>query len=340
MSLALRADARPAESSEPMPAEAFPLRERAAHWLSRHPVLPFPGRGATLERWRVLADIAAEDVCLAKLLEAHYDAQAIAAELGVDGPGRDELWGVWAAEPPGDTLRFESGQAADPAAERGCLQGGKSWCSAAAWLTHALVTARQGERRVLAAVRLDGHAVIDDTCWQAVGMRRIDSGRVVFTDAPAMRIGTPDRYLQRPGFWHGGAGIAACWFGASCAIAARLRTDRRLRDDPHAAAHLGAIDVRLAALAALLRQTAACIDADPVQPHRHRVMQLRGAAEAAAREVIDRCARALGPGPLCNEGAHAQRSADLSIFIRQHHAERDLAALGVLASREATTWRL
>jgi hypothetical protein len=36
-------------------------------------------------------------------------------------------------------------------------------------------------------------------------------------------LGTRDEYLQRPGFWHGGAGIAAVWFGAAAALAERMR---------------------------------------------------------------------------------------------------------------------
>ncbi|MBZ4576138.1 acyl-CoA dehydrogenase, partial [Mycobacterium avium subsp. hominissuis] len=38
---------------------------------------------------------------------------------------------------------------------------------------------------------------------------------------------------------------------------------------------------------------------------------------------------------LCQDGRHAQRVADLSIYIRQSHAERDLAELGRLAGRRA-----
>ena len=309
------------------------LHSAAQAWLARHPTLPLPGDGQTLARWRVLADIAAEDVCLAKLLEAHYDAQAILAELGARPAGSDELWGVWAAEPPADTVQFET-------RDGGVLDGTKSWCSGAGSLSHALVTARQGEARVLVAVTLDESAQADASGWQAVGMQRIQTAQVRFDNTPARLIGGAGQYVERSGFWHGGAGIAACWYGATRAIAERLRRDRRIAADAHAAAHLGAIDMHLSALVALLRQTAARIDARPALAHQREVMQLRAAAEATAREVIDRCARALGPGPLCTEGTHAQRCADLQVFIRQHHAERDLQALGELAAEDASSWTL
>ena len=45
--------------------------------------LPLPGSGRTRERWAVLADLAEEDLSLARLAEGHTDAIAILAELGV-----------------------------------------------------------------------------------------------------------------------------------------------------------------------------------------------------------------------------------------------------------------
>jgi hypothetical protein len=44
--------------------------------------------------------------------------------------------------------------------------------------------------------------------------------------------------------------------------------------------------------------------------------------------MVTRTARATGPAPLALDADHAHRVADLSIYIRQEHAERDLAALG------------
>src|SRR5471032_505335 len=42
---------------------------------------PPPGHGATLERWRMLAMVAAYGLSLAKLYEGHTDAMAILSEL-------------------------------------------------------------------------------------------------------------------------------------------------------------------------------------------------------------------------------------------------------------------
>jgi hypothetical protein len=49
-------------------------------------------------------------------------------------------------------------------------------------------------------------------------------------------------------------------------------------------------------------------------------------------DVLAVVGRSLGAGPLAHDGPHAQRVADLSVYVRQHHGERDLAALGELVS--------
>jgi hypothetical protein len=51
-----------------------------------------------------------------------------------------------------------------------------------------------------------------------------------------------------------------------------------------------------------------------------------------------RVGRALGAGPLCHDEAHARRVADLTVYLRQHHAEGDLAELGTLAAEAGASW--
>ena len=53
-----------------------------------------------------------------------------------------------------------------------------------------------------------------------------------------------------------------------------------------------------------------------------------------ADEVIARVGHALGPAPLTGDEEHARRVADLTVYLRQHHAERDLARQGELLLAE------
>src|ERR1700729_1767480 len=85
--------------------------------------LPLPGGGRTRERWAVLADLAGQDLSLARLAEGHTDALAILAELGAGPPPAGPRWGVWAAQPPGPGLT------ARRTGDGWRLDGTKQYCS-------------------------------------------------------------------------------------------------------------------------------------------------------------------------------------------------------------------
>ena len=166
--------------------------------------LPLPGGGRTRERWAVLAQLAEEDLSLARLAEGHTDALAILAELGVlTAPPVGSRWGVWAAQPPGPGLTASK-------TARGCrLDGIKQYCSGAQSCTDALVTATAPDGSRLFAVSTSDLSPVPGT-WPATGMAASDTLNVDFTDIPAEPVGNPGRYTSRPGFAHGGAGVAAC----------------------------------------------------------------------------------------------------------------------------------
>jgi hypothetical protein len=110
---------------------------------------------------------------------------------------------------------------------------------------------------------------------------------------------------------------------------------------PHALAHLGAVDIALHTARTALDVAAAEIDADPRDRRdggRLRALRVRALVEAVATEVMQRVGRALGAGPLCRDEAHSRRVADLTVYLRQHHAERNLADLGALVTSRDVTW--
>jgi alkylation response protein AidB-like acyl-CoA dehydrogenase len=297
------------------------------HWLeSGRLELPLPASGRTAERWQRLARLAEDDIVAARIAEAHVDAVAILHELGGKPPESDQLWGVWAAESSDAVLT-----ASDVGGGACTLNGTKVWCSGAGFCTHALVTARvdDGRRGLFAVTIVDPAVKALPTTWWNAGMAGSDTRPVQFTNAHAVAVGEPGDYLNRPGFWHGAIGVAACWLGGARRVAEPLyRCAGSESGDAYSVAHLGAVDAAIAAGDAMLTTTAAQIDSDPFD--RTGTAQLlarrtRAIVEHAADEAITRTGRALGPGPLCQDGRHAQRVADLTIYIRQSHAERDLA---------------
>lgn len=305
------------------------------HWLESGLLeMPLPASGLTAERWQRLAELAEEDIAAARIAEAHVDAVAILNELGGKPPEPRQLWGVWAAEGSDAVLN-----ATAVAGDEFMLNGTKVWCSGAGFCTNALVTARlaEGGRGLFAVTLTDAGVKPLPSTWWNPGMAGSDTRSVQFNNVHAISVGGPGEYLTRAGFWHGAIGVAACWLGGARRVADPLyRCAGSESADAYALAHLGAVDAALAAGDAILAATAAQVDADPFD--RSDAAQLlarrvRAVVEHAADEAITRTGRALGPGPLCQDGRHAQRVADLSIYIRQSHAERDLAEIGRLAGR-------
>ena len=85
-----------------------------------------------------------------------------------------------------------------------------------------------------------------------------------FDETPAVAVGGPVSTWTRPGFWQGGAGVAACWLGGARAVAAPLYARAAAgKADAHTLAHLGAVDAALAAAQTTLAAVAADVDADP-----------------------------------------------------------------------------
>ena len=123
--------------------------------------IALPADGHTLQRWQVLAQVAACDLNLVKFFESHLDALAILAELGVDDIA-EGLWAVWAAEGGDEPLRFDG---------ETCT-GQKLWCSGATFIDHGLVSFRDAHNnaQLLMLAMNQPQVTIDDSGWYAVGM--------------------------------------------------------------------------------------------------------------------------------------------------------------------------
>jgi hypothetical protein len=313
------------------------LRQLVEQGLDR---LPYPAGGATLQRWRGLAKVAAADLSLCKLYEGHTDALAIIAEVQADyAMPADSTWGMWAAEPPQAKVQINARTSAKDVR----LDGLKAWCSGAKEISHALLTCwdEEGQQQLVAVALQQPGIDVTDRGWHAVGMAATKSVEVRFDQARGHLIGPPGSYLKRPGFWQGGAGIGACWFGAAQALGEALRAHCHKRDEPHARAHLGALDTALSGAADSLRAGAAWIDAHPYADAERLVRRLRSQCEFAAAQAIEHVGRALGAAPYCRDEKFAQLLADLPVYVRQSHAERDLAAQGErVADEPEGSWML
>jgi alkylation response protein AidB-like acyl-CoA dehydrogenase len=342
-----------AEGTAPDLTDALQVAQDLGPWL------PLPMQGDTLTLWESLASLGAVDLTVARVVEPHLDALSILREARRDERIPDEDWHQhspdWSAARLWQVYAAEGAErvTATPHDDTWALTGTKSWCSLADRASHALVTAWVDDtRRGLFAIDLSHDAVSpaehkapgnQSTTWAARGLTQVRSTAITFDGLPAIPIGEPLWYLTRPGFAWGGVGVAAIWYGAAVALARSLRSaaDRR-EPDQVALVHLGAVDTALARARAVLAEAAVVAD-DVETPPEEAVMVSQRARQVVAdtaEEVVARVGHALGPAPLTGDEEHARRVADLTVYVRQHHGERDLARPGeqVVAANPGWQW--
>jgi alkylation response protein AidB-like acyl-CoA dehydrogenase len=324
-------------------AAAVELAHQAGPWF------PLPTRGETLLLWEALASLGAVDLTVARVTEPHLDALAILEQA--ESPGRVGEWadaGLWQVYAAEGAERLHAVRSDDG----WHLDGPKPWCSLADRATHALVTAWvDAEHRGLFAVDLaapgvgragDAGVAGQTGTWASRGLTEVRSTGLTFDEVPAVPVGKPQWYLDRPGFAWGGAGVAAIWYGATVALARRLRAAAGRREpDQIALLHLGAVDTALARARCVLVEAAAVAD-DPATGSAESVRVaglVRQVVADTAEEVLTRVGHALGPAPLTGDEGHARRVADLTVYLRQHHGERDLVTQGRQTLADQAGWR-
>ena len=297
----------------------------------RGAMLPKPGSGSTPARFAALADWATRDLSLARLIEGHVDALAILEEAG-HKPDSGATYGVWAARQPagGTTARL--------AADGWHLTGEKAFCSGSTRIDRALVTAECSDGYRLFDIPVaENVTAVHAGSWPAVGMADSLSETLDFGGPPvptSRAVGPPDFYLERPGFWFGATGVAACWYGGARGLAQQvLRSLGSHPSEPvlgefgHAVAH---IDLMRRAIDSAARE----IDDDPrdrAGDAKRRALVIRHAVHHAAQQVLVHAAAAGGARSFSLEAEQARRVADLYVYLAQYHGPQDACALGHIA---------
>ena len=321
----------PTVRAEPRPRLATAFVEAAGRAAS----LPLPGAGRTAVRFEALAELAADDLALARLTEGHVDALAILAEVGRRPPRSTATYGVWAAR------SGTGGVTATPVQGGWTLTGEKPFCSGSGMVDRALVTAEAP----------DGYRLFDiDTAttvvgavpdsWPAVGMADSASETLRF-GGPVLgvgdAVGPPGFYTDRPGFWPGACGVAACWLGGARGLARGVLEAVGPKPTDLVLLEIGRTAARLAGLYDELMAAAQAIDADPRNTRdraRQRALSLRQNIHDGAQDVLAWTAAAGGARPLGHDRGQSRRAADLYVYLSQHHGDPDAVALGRLVVEE------
>lgn len=360
-SLAIKLDRSAApEEVQGRLADALPglAAELAPHSSVRDP----------LRRWQLLSALGRTDLVVARLLEGHLDALAILDEAGRSAvPGA--LYGVWASASGGTGLTLHGAaptsgggdvnrQESSPneRVERepeAVLRGTMRFCSGASLLDRALITCSSdaGELHLLDIGVHDPRLRTVAGSWPALGMDASASLDIEVDDLPTDAcsvVGPPGFYLERTGLHLGGIGVAAVWLGGLQGLLdATMRVLGDRTPDDHGLAHLGTVSVAVESAAATLVAAARRLGRAPVasdtglcqlptEELARITLICRSAVESAVGVGLQRLPRVVGPVALGRDGDFAHRLADLEMFVRQHHAERDLARLG--AEEFAEPW--
>ena len=305
--------------------------ELKATALSAGSTLPKPGSGGTAARFAALAEWAARDLSLARLLEGHVDALAILEEAGLE-PQSGAVYGVWAA-------RLGAGGTEARRSEDGWrLTGTKPFCSGSIRLDRALVTAECDDGYRLFDISVADNVVhVHPGSWPALGMADSLSDTLDFGGAPIpadRAIGAPDFYLARRGFWFGATGVAACWYGGARGLVGQIAQSLGSRPSELIVAELGYAAAHVDLMRRILVQAAQEIDTDPADlsgEAKRRALVVRHAVHHAAQEVLAHAAAAGGARPFCLDADQARRVADLYVYLAQHHGPQDASILGAMA---------
>jgi hypothetical protein len=286
--------------------------------------LPRPGSGASWARFRRLAEIAADDLSLARLAEGHADSLAILQEAGLDTDGDLAVHGVWVAGPPleivgeGDSV---------------LLSGERDYCSGAGIVERALVTASRAGDIGPSLFEIDAtvSAVKERPgSWPSVGMAATHSVSLDMEQVPALQeVGHPGFYEERLGFWLGSLNVAACWYGGALGLVRHVHGMASTADRSIA----GQLDSAIFEMRLMLTNAAREIDVCPFADRERAellALRVRDHIYRQCQVVLVLAAELGGTHSAARDAAQSRRLADLPVYLRQYRPARDRARMGEL----------
>ena len=264
------------------------------------------------------------DVPMARLTEGHVDALRILDQAGTK-PVPGAAYGVWASR------SRASGIAARRTGDRWVLDGTLKFASGAGVVDRALVPVWPSPE-VHALLDLEVHDWTFDTdAWRTRAMEQSRSHQVTLTGfvTDATEVGPPGFYLERPGFFPGGVGVAAVWAGGAARICdlLALAVPRRT---PTQVTRFGRLRTHLATATAIVRETASRLPDVPTDRLRVVSTLARAGVAQAVREVLAEARTLAGPAGLAFDEDLTRTVDDLAMFVAQQNEDGDAQWLGGL----------
>lgn len=306
------------------------MRDAVRHVAGTHADLwtaPFPDLADAL------VGLGRVDLCLARLVEGHADAQRIIDQAG--GEPRPGVYGVWASRSAG------TGVAATETGTGWQLRGELRFASGIDVIDRALLPGWVDPGTHLLFDIAADDVEPDRSTWRTGAM---DASRsfTVRADLPCGAddvVGEANFYLDRPGFAVGGLGVAAVWAGGAQSVLEQVSAGlRRFEPTAHQLRRLGVMEQAVWQARTVVDVTARRLPHLAGGALTRETGAARTAVVTCCEQVVDEAGRIVGPGGLSGDARLARTLADLDIFVRQHHLDLTLEALGrhALAEREPT----
>ncbi|MGB3586113.1 MAG: acyl-CoA dehydrogenase family protein [Tunicatimonas sp.] len=223
------------------------------------------------------------------------------------------------------------------------LQGCKTFCSGAQWVTRPIITGKllseRGEdlgwQMVVVPLDEQEHLPVDDSFWKPLGMKasvshKIDFSQVVLTDQDL--LGNPDDYHQQPHFSGGAIRFAAVHLGGAEAIfdATRNYLQKLMRtNDPYQQMRLGEMAALIESGNLWINSAGERTDGNlPSDVTIQYANMVRTAIEKICLDTLRLSERCVGARGLLYPEPFARLHADLTTYLRQPAPDQALAQVG------------
>ena len=333
-------------------AAAFPVQE--FDWLREadllHVTLPEQplafGQHTTAQQLQLLKLIGKGNLSVGRIYEGHINALYLIHLFGTaaqrkqwyaDARHGERLFGVWNTQAHDGVTIVAQGDG------RYVLQGAKTFCSGAQWVTRPIVPGKLLDEKgheqgwQMCVVRLDEHpdVPIDATFWQPLGMKASVSHKIDFSGIALTEddlLGNPNDYHRQPYFSGGAIRFAAVHLGGAEAIFDATRTylqQLRRTEDPYQRMRLGEMAMLIETGNLWLQQAGAQADGEalPEQTINYANMT-RSVIERIGLEVMRLAERCVGARGLLHPQPFARLHADLTTYLRQPAPDEALAQVG------------
>ena len=289
------------------------------------------GRDWATHSWSELIEdllvLGRTDIPLSRLAEGHIDALRILTQAR-SRAAPDALYGVWASRSQRTGIR------AQPVTGRGLrLDGTLRFASGAGLLDRALVPVWLDDRTHLLVDLAVDELPMDASVWCTSAMAASRSYELRLEGvlvAVTAQVGPPNFYLDRPGFFPGGVGVAACWAGGGARLM-DLLCHRLTKPGQPQQLRIGRIRTDLAAAVAVVRAAGLSLDGlDPASDTNwHQLAtEVRSAVADAVRRIVAETRLAAGPAGMALDEALSHAVLDLELYALQQNSDADAALLG------------